>query len=248
MKPAPRVLIVDDDESVRAFAERVLHRAGYETTVAGGGPEALKMAELQAPFDLLLADVVMPDMYGDELARRLLHLEPDLKVLYFTGYSDQLFAERTTLGVNESFVEKPVTTQGLVEAVSLMLSGHPHRLARELLTDLARPRSLRVPTVSLPIRVGGIIGRLVNVSATGALVQLPHTLPSDRELPMRIEMEPQPVEVLVRVVRSHAVSVSLPFATWQHQEYAVALAFAELEPGAEEALKQLCADAFGKQE
>src|ERR1035437_9665409 len=92
MKPAPRVLIVDDDESVRTFVERVLHRAGYETAMAADGPEALRIAETQDPFDLLLADVVMPDMHGDELARRLLRLEPDLKVLYFIGYSDQLFA------------------------------------------------------------------------------------------------------------------------------------------------------------
>ena len=143
MKPAPRVLIVDDEESIRTFAERVLHLAGYETAVAADGPEALRIAEAQAPFDLLLADVFMPAMHGDELARRLLRLEPDLKVLYFTGYSDQLFAERTTLGANEAFIDKPVTMKGLVEAVSLMLSGHTHRLGREILADLARLRSFR---------------------------------------------------------------------------------------------------------
>ena len=248
MTPAPRVLIVDDEESIRTFAERVLHRVGYEIAVASGGPEALKIAETQAPFDLLLADVVMPDMHGDELARRLLRLEPDLKVLYFTGYSDQLFAERTTLGANEAFIEKPVTTQGLVEAVALMLSGHTRRLEPETLAGLARLRSLRVATSALQVRLGESVGRLVNISATGALVQLSVSLPSDREWPMRIEMEPEPVELRVRVVRSHAVSVSLPFATWDHQKYAVALAFIELEPKTEEAVKKLCADAFGKRE
>ena len=241
--PAPRVLIVDDEESVRKFAERVLHLAGYETAVAADGPAALKVAEAQAPFDLLLADVVMPDMRGDELARRLVRREPDLKVLYFTGYSSQLFAERTTLRENEAFLEKPVTMNGLVEAVSLMLSGHPHRLAREILADMARSRSLRVATAALPVRVGGVIGRLVNVSTSGALVQLPHALPSDREWPMRIETEPQPVDLLVRVVRSDAVSVCLPEAMWQHQEYMVALAFTELEPTTEDALRKLCARA-----
>ena len=65
--PAPRVLIVDDEESIRTFAERVLHRAGYETAVAADGPEALRIAEAQAPFDLLLADVVMPDMRGGRI-------------------------------------------------------------------------------------------------------------------------------------------------------------------------------------
>ncbi len=249
MKPAPRVLIVDDEESVRTFAERVLHLAGYETAVAADGPEALRIAEAQDPFDLLLADVVMPDMHGDELARRLLRLEPDLKVLYFTGYSDHLFAEKTTLWENEAFIEKPVTVKGLVEAVSFMLSGHTHRLGHEILADLAWPRSLRVATTAVPVRIGGTIGRLVNVSATGALVQLPHTLlPPDSEWPMCIETQPQPVELRARVVRSHAVSVSLPGATREHQEYAVALAFIDLEPRTKEALEKLCADAFGKHE
>ena len=242
------MLIVDDEASLRMLAERILHRAGYETAVAADGLEALKIAEAQDPFDLLLADVVMPDMHGDELARRLLRREPDLKVLYFTGYSDQLFAERTTLGANEAFIEKPVTTKGLVEAVSLMLSGHMHRLGREIPADLAQSRSLRVATRALQVRVGETVGRLVNLSATGALVHLPHTLPSDSKWPMRIEIEPQPVEMQVRVVRSHAVSVSLPEVMWQHREYAVALVFTELEPGTEDALRKLYAGAFGQYE
>ena len=248
MKPDSRVLIVDDEEPIRTFVERVLHHAGYETAVAADGPEALRIAKAQAPFHLLLTDVVMPDMHGNELARRLLSIEPDLKVLYFTGYHDQLFAETTTLGANEAFIDKPVTRQGLVEAVALMLSGHTHRLEPEILADLARLRSLRVATTALPVSIGGIVGRLVNISATGALVQLPDALPSDREWTMRIEVQPEPVQLRVRVVRSHAASVSLPFATWDHQEYAVALAFIELEPKTEDALKKLCADAFDKRE
>jgi CheY-like chemotaxis protein len=239
MNPARRVLIVDDEESVRTLAERVLHRAGYETAVAVDGPEALRIVEGQPPFDLLLADVVMPEMHGDELARQLRGREPDLKVLYFTGYSDQLFAEGKTMGEHEAFLEKPVTANGLVEAVSLMLSGHPQRPNREVLEDFAEARSVRVTAPALSVRVGGTVGRLANISATGALVYLPHTLQDDREWTMRIEMEPQPVELQVRVVRSHSVSVSLPDVMWQHQEYAVALAFTALEPAVEEALKTL---------
>src|SRR5947209_965894 len=112
MSPAHRVLIVDDEESIRTYASRVLGRAGYETAVASGGLEALKLVDEQPRFDLLLADVVMPEMHGDELARRLLCREPDLKVLYFTGYRDTLFEARATLGKNEAFLEKPVTMNG----------------------------------------------------------------------------------------------------------------------------------------
>ena len=248
MNPAPRVLIVDDEESIRALAERVLHRAGYETAVAADGPEALRIAEAQPPFDLVLADVVMPDMHGDELARRLLRREPDLKILYFTGFSEQLFADRTTLGENEAFLEKPVTATGLVEAVSLMLSGHPQRLRSDVLTDPARSRSVRVETPALAVSVDGTACRLANLSTTGALVYLPHTLEVDREWTMRIETAPQPVELQVRVVRSHPVSVSLPDVMWQHQEYAVALAFTALDSATEEILTRLCAAAFPKHE
>jgi hypothetical protein len=189
----------------------------------------------------------MPDMHGDELARRLLCREPDLKVLYFTGFSDQLFTDKTTLWENEAFIEKPVTTKGLLEAVSMMLSGDTHHLGRAILSEPARRRSLRVATAAFPVRIGGTVGRLVNVSATGALVQLPRTLTSAGEWSMRVDMEP-PVELRVRVIRSHAVSVLLPEATWQHQEYAVAVAFTEPAPKTEGALKRLCAAAFSQHE
>ena len=66
----------------------------------------------------------MPQMRGDELARQLRQRNLDVKVLFFTGYSDHLFAERAVLWQNEAFVEKPVSLKGLQEAVSLLLFGH----------------------------------------------------------------------------------------------------------------------------
>jgi CheY-like chemotaxis protein len=249
MPPAYRVLIVDDEESVRTFAARVLDRAGYQTRVASDGPEALAIVEAGGPFDLLLADVVMPEMNGDELARRLLKREPDLKVLYFTGYSDQLFAERIPLGENEAFLDKPVSMKGLVEAVSLILAGHLGKSdsIQAGAVDPAEQRSPRVAAPALRVRLGDTEGRLVNISATGALVLLPHTMPSDREWPLQIEMAPPrpPVNLRVRVVRSYPASVSLPEAMWQHREYAVALAFRSGDPRVEEILKALSATPGG---
>src|SRR4051812_38811057 len=84
-----RVLVVDDEEQVRSFAERVLHSAGYEATAVASGADALAMVEQQGPFDLYVIDVVMPAKTGDELACELRRAEPDAKVLYFTGYPDR---------------------------------------------------------------------------------------------------------------------------------------------------------------
>jgi two-component system cell cycle sensor histidine kinase/response regulator CckA len=119
-----RVLIVDDEPPILRFAERVLRKGGYETSIATGAAEALALQPAEPALDLLVTDLVMPDMDGDELARRLCQRLPDLKVLYLTGFSDRLFAERHTLQSNEAFVEKPVTATGLLEAVSLLLFGH----------------------------------------------------------------------------------------------------------------------------
>jgi two-component system cell cycle sensor histidine kinase/response regulator CckA len=122
--PAPRVLVVDDEELVRTFAGRVLRDGGYEVVEASDGDEVLQLVEQQRPFDLFVIDLVMPGMSGDELARQLRRREPDTKVLYFTGYSDRLFQEKSELWENEAFLEKPVTIKGLREAVSLLLFGH----------------------------------------------------------------------------------------------------------------------------
>src|ERR1700730_17655989 len=90
--PAPagqsaRILIVDDEQGIRNFADRVLRNAGYTTELAADGPEALKIWDTSGAFDLLLVDLAMPLMRGDELARRLVQTAPKLKVLYITGDS-----------------------------------------------------------------------------------------------------------------------------------------------------------------
>lgn len=120
---ALKVLIVDDEEPVRRFVERVLREAGYQTLLAGDGPEALEVAQKAGSFDLLLTDVMMPQMTGDELARRLRRDEPSLRVLYLTGYSDRLFKEKVALWEDEAFLDKPCSVKGLTEAVALLLFG-----------------------------------------------------------------------------------------------------------------------------
>lgn len=120
---SPRILVVDDESAIREFVERTLRQAGYTTRGAGNGFEALHLTEAEGPFDLLLTDVRMPEMTGDDLARRVRRLQPDMRVLYLTGFNDQLFAEKGRLWDGEAFLDKPTSGQGLLEAVALLLYG-----------------------------------------------------------------------------------------------------------------------------
>ena len=124
--PAPNeiaVLVVDDEEAVRKFVERVMQSAGYQVAVAGDGPQAIEVAEQMTRLDILVTDLMMPEMLGDEIARRLRQHEPRLKVLYLTGYSDRLFKDKVTLWEDEAFLDKPCSIKGLLQAVSLLLFG-----------------------------------------------------------------------------------------------------------------------------
>ena len=128
MKPAPprrplRVLVVDDEEPVRKFVDRVLKDAGYETMTAVDGTDAMATAAKSGAFNMLVTDVMMPQMTGDELARRLRQTEPGLKVLYLTGFSDRLFKEKVTLWEDEAFLDKPCSVKGLLQAVSMLFYG-----------------------------------------------------------------------------------------------------------------------------
>ncbi len=122
-KKALRILVVDDEPSVREFTGRALQTAGYDVVVATNGREALELARTRGPFDGFVLDLVMPGMSGSELAQELRREDPDARILYFTGYSDKLFGEKSTLWAHEAFVEKPLSMKGLLEAVSLLLHG-----------------------------------------------------------------------------------------------------------------------------
>jgi CheY-like chemotaxis protein len=121
-----RILVVDDEPGIVSFVDRVLRRAGYRTCTATGGREALQAADASHgadTFDLLLTDVHMPEMSGQELARQVRQRQPEMKVLYLTGFTDQLFAEKPILWEDEAFLDKPTTVDGLLQAVALLLHG-----------------------------------------------------------------------------------------------------------------------------
>jgi CheY-like chemotaxis protein len=115
------VLLVDDDEQIRLYVERVLRNGGYRTVSAKDGIEAADVAMAEGPFDVLITDLVMPEVDGEELGRRLRQRQPDLPILYLTGFSDLLFAERCPLPDGEAFLDKPCTPTRLLELVEILV-------------------------------------------------------------------------------------------------------------------------------
>ncbi len=124
-----RVLIVDDEPAVREVEALVLGRAGYDVLTAADGPAALSLVDDGAAVDLVVADLKMPEMDGGEMARRLRFAHPELKILYVTGHADSLFLAQPLLWEDEAYLDKPFTSAGLLEAVSMLLSGHVHPLS-----------------------------------------------------------------------------------------------------------------------
>ena len=116
-----RVLVVDDEAAMCELVSRILASAGYRVTSATSPSDALTLVREQGHPDLLLTDLKMPQMDGDELAARLRHDEPDLKVLYLTGFSQSLFQNRSVLWEGEAFLEKPCAPAALLEGVSQLL-------------------------------------------------------------------------------------------------------------------------------
>ena len=114
---APRVLVVDDDPSVRRFVTRALRRAGAEVTEAADGREALRaIADGRAKPTLLVTDIEMPAMGGIELAARAAALRPGIRVVLMTGNPSSAETARGHASQVESVLLKPVSTAELLDA------------------------------------------------------------------------------------------------------------------------------------
>lgn len=117
------LLVVEDEEGVRDLIQDWLESHGYHVLAAGNGADALEVsAAYEGPIDLLVADVVMPEMGGPALAQRLLPERPGLKVMYMSGYADGALGDgRIDHGV--PFLQKPFSLNTLVEKVRETLAG-----------------------------------------------------------------------------------------------------------------------------
>ena len=116
------VLVVEDEGPLRKVAVRCLEREGYRVLDASGGLEAVEIASsFPERIDLLLSDVVMPEIGGPAVADKVRELRPGLKVLYMSGYPDDIVANHGILDVHAHFLEKPFTGQTLSQKVREVL-------------------------------------------------------------------------------------------------------------------------------
>jgi two-component system cell cycle sensor histidine kinase/response regulator CckA len=118
------ILLVEDEDPVRAVNGRALAARGYTVLEAASGVEALQIIEeRQAPVDLVVSDVVMPEMDGPTLLGELRKLYPDLKVIFVSGYAEDAFRKNLPEGEEFNFLAKPFSLKQLVEAVKQAISG-----------------------------------------------------------------------------------------------------------------------------
>jgi DNA-binding response OmpR family regulator len=120
------ILLVEDDVQVRALARTVLEAQGYVVLVANGPDAALQLAaERPGEIALLITDVVMPGMSGRELARRVAPGRPGLRVLYISGYTEDVVAHHGVLEPGLTLLQKPFTPQALSRMVREVLDRPP---------------------------------------------------------------------------------------------------------------------------
>ena len=118
------ILLVDDEQSVRAIVLKILRRADYNVLEAESGDAALRIAETHpGRIDLLITDMFMPGLRGPEVASRLAMTRPGLRVLFMSGYADQ--DARTGVPAGANFLNKPFSGADLAKAVEAVLRGPP---------------------------------------------------------------------------------------------------------------------------
>lgn len=119
------ILLVDDEESVRAIVTKILSRHGHNVLEAEHGADALRLAAgYEGPIDLLITDMYMPGLRGPEILEKLRPSRPAVKVLFMSGYGDEDVA-RSGVEPDSGFLRKPFTVQELSDAVSRSLESDP---------------------------------------------------------------------------------------------------------------------------
>ena len=117
----PKILLAEDDNDMRRFLVKALEKAGYDVRSFDNGASAYDRLR-EEPFTLLLTDIVMPEMDGIELARRATELDPDLKVMFITGFAAVALNPDSKAPKDAKVLSKPFPPRDLVDEVNKMLA------------------------------------------------------------------------------------------------------------------------------
>jgi two-component system cell cycle response regulator CpdR len=117
----PKILLAEDDNDMRRFLVKALEAAGYEVISYDNGLSAYNRLR-EEPFELLLTDIVMPEMDGIELARRASELDPDIKIMFITGFAAVALNPDSQAPRNAKVLSKPFHLRDLVNEVSKVLA------------------------------------------------------------------------------------------------------------------------------
>jgi two-component system cell cycle response regulator CpdR len=119
--PAARILLAEDDNDMRRFLVKALQQAGFSVTSFDNGASAYDQLRVE-PFELLLTDIVMPEMDGIELARRATELDPDIRVMFITGFAAVALNPDSHAPRQAKILSKPFHLRDLVTEVQRMLA------------------------------------------------------------------------------------------------------------------------------
>jgi len=126
LRGSETILLVEDEDVVRGLTKKILMQAGYNVLDAKGGEEAIRVCRAYpGPIDLLLTDVVMPEISGKEVAERLVELRTGIRVLFMSGYTDEAIFQHGVLDASVEFLQKPFTWIGLTRKVRDVLNRNP---------------------------------------------------------------------------------------------------------------------------
>jgi len=112
------VLLVEDEDSVRTVTRRILERDGFQVLEARSGLDGVAVAANTAqPIDLLITDMLLPDIGGGEVARRIALVQPQIRVLYLSGYTDETLEDHGVSPDRAHFIQKPFTGEVLRDRI-----------------------------------------------------------------------------------------------------------------------------------
>ena len=117
------VLIVDDEPEIRKLVAAMVSQLGYAALTADSGEHALTVHRNQGPFALLITDVVAPGMSGPMLAEKLIQMQPNLKVLFISGYDNTHLVRKFVVEPGHALLPKPFTVGDLKSKLDAMLAG-----------------------------------------------------------------------------------------------------------------------------